>query len=301
MANLRFIKALNLLILVLLTGSWTLAQTENLPKPDLANVKYGIHERNILDIWFADTAKITPLAIYIHGGGFQEGSKEDLSPIVLQELLKSGISVASINYRLLSDAPLPAAFYDALRALQFIRSRAEIWKFDKVKVAAFGRSAGAHISMWLAFSDEMADTDAADPVEQESSRLYCVASTRGQTTFNFDLWVKWIPGLQKMPYTKEQIYGKMTDEEYSKTIEGISPISIISSDDPRIFMSYPMKPDDPIPSNPEVVRSWQYHHVIFGIKLKEKMDDLGVEADLKYPDADSKYKSNLDFLKSKLH
>lgn len=300
MAKLHFIKVLNLLTLVLLTGSWTLAQTETRHKPDLANVKYGMHERNILDIWFADTTRITPLAIYIHGGGFEEGSKEQLSPIVLQELLKSGISVASINYRFLSDAPLPASYYDALRALQFIRSRADIWRIDKVKIAAFGRSAGAQISMWLAFSDEMANPDAKDPLERESSRLFCVASTRGQTTMDFDLWVNWVPGLQKKPFTKEQIYGKMTDEEYSKTIEGLSPMSIISSDDPPIFMSYSMSPDEPIPSNPEVVRSWQYHHVIFGIKLKEKMDELGVEAELRYPGAESKYESDLDFLKSKL-
>jgi len=39
-----------------------------LPKPDLANVKYGPHERNVLDLWKAESEKPTPLAIYIHGG-----------------------------------------------------------------------------------------------------------------------------------------------------------------------------------------------------------------------------------------
>jgi hypothetical protein len=208
--------------------------------------------------------------------------------------------VASINYRFLSHAPLPAAHHDALRALQFIRSKAEAWKIDKTKIAAFGGSAGAQLSMWLAFSDEMANPDATDPVERESSRLYCVASSAGQTTMNFELWKKWIPGFKEVNYTKEQLYGNITDEDCEKRVEEISALSIVSDDDPPIFMNYSMKPDAPIPSDPQKVRGWKIHHVIFGIKLKEKMDELGVEADLKYPDADSKYENYVAFLKAKL-
>ena len=36
--------------------------------PTHANVKYGKHERNVFDIWLAESDKPTPLAIYIHGG-----------------------------------------------------------------------------------------------------------------------------------------------------------------------------------------------------------------------------------------
>ena len=46
--------------------------------PTHANVKYGAHQRNVFDIWLADSDKPTPLAIYIHGGGFRAGSKEKL-------------------------------------------------------------------------------------------------------------------------------------------------------------------------------------------------------------------------------
>jgi acetyl esterase len=287
-------------VFLLLNGNAIIAAPGERPQPDLADLKYGSHERNILDIWFADTAKTTPLAIYIHGGGFVSGSKEKLNPTILQELLESGISVASINYRFLSHAPLPAAHYDALRALQFIRSNAEIWNIDKKKIAAFGGSAGAQLSMWLAFSNEMADPDAEDPVERESSRLHCVATTGGQTTMDPEFWQTWIPGYEENNYSKERLYGNITDEEWNLTVEKISALSIVTSDDPPIFMSYGMKPDAAIPSDPRRQRGWKIHHVIFGIKLKEKMDALGVEADLKYPDAHTTYESNVEFLKSKL-
>jgi hypothetical protein len=39
---------------------------------------------------------------------------------------------------------------------------------------------------------------------------------------------------------------------------------------------------------------------MFGVKLKEKMDELDVEADLKYPGASPKYESIPQFFKAKL-
>lgn len=146
-------------------------------------MRYGDHERNVFDIWLVDSPKPTPLAIYIHGGGFRAGSKEKLKPAELDQLLEAGISVAAINYRYMSVAtPLPTPHHDARRALQFMRFKAKEWNIDKERVAAFGGSAGAQICMWLAFSDDMAKPGSKDLVERESTRLTCVATSGGQTT-----------------------------------------------------------------------------------------------------------------------
>jgi hypothetical protein len=154
--------------------------------------------------------------------------------------------------------------------------------------------------MWLAFHDEMAEPSSSDPVERESSRLMCVATNGGQTTMDFDWWKRWIPGYDKPHRERTEYFGEVTDEELRKIIKDISALSLITADDPPIFMSYGMKPDAPVPDDPSRTQGWKVHHVTFGVKLKEKMDELGVEADLKYPGARTTYRSSADFFIKKL-
>jgi acetyl esterase len=269
-------------------------------RPTYADVKYGPYERNKLDFYQAESDEPTPLVVYIHGGGFRRGSKKSLHGGTLRELLDAGISVAAIEYRLISDKPLPAAHYDSLRALQFIRSKANQWNIDKNRVGAFGGSAGAMICMWLAFHDEMADPSSNDPVQRESSRLTCVATGGGQTTMDIDWWMRWIPGYEKPDRDVAELFGDFTDEELRKVLKDFSALSLITADDPPIFMYYEMKPGDPVPTDSSRAQGWKGHHVMFGVKLKEKMDELGVEADLKYPDAQTTYHSIAGFFIKKL-
>ncbi len=268
--------------------------------PTRKDVKYGPHERNVLDFYKAESDKPTPVAVFIHGGGFRGGSKRALNAGTLRELLDAGISVAAVEYRFVSDKPLPAAHYDSLRALQFIRSKASQWNIDKKRMGAFGGSAGAQICMWLAFHDEMAQPASLDAVERESSRLSCVATNGGQTTMDFDWWKRWIPGYDKPHRNRTEVFGDITDEELRKIVSDISALSLVTADDPPIFMSYGMRPDAPVPDEASRAQGWKVHHVMFGIKLREKMDELGVEADLKYPGAKTNYRSITDFFIRKL-
>ena len=286
--------------------------------PTNANVKYGKDERNVFDIWLAESDKPTPLAIYIHGGGFRAGSKEKLSNDILIQLLKAGISVASINYRYLTiDTPLPTSHHDARRALQFMRSKAKEWNIDKSRVAAFGGSAGAQICMWLAYSDEMAKPKSKDPIERESTRLTCVATMGGQTTNEIEFWKEMITGLMGSEINTEGLvrplgglvdpekvrmatWGSKTLDKANKKAARHSALNLVSEDDPPIFMSYGMAPSAKPPENKIRVRGWLIHHVNLGIALKEKTDTLKLEAHLKYPGADLKYPTQNEFLIDKL-
>jgi acetyl esterase len=275
------------------------AQGDGKPQPTFKNSSYGPHERNVLDFWRAESKTPTPLVVYIHGGGFRAGSKESINERTLRELLDAGISVAAINYRFISSAPLPAAHYDGRRALQFLRSKADEWNLDKGRVGAFGGSAGAQICMYLAFHDEMAEKNGPDAIERQSTRLTCVATNGGQTTMDVDWWQQHIPGYK--PHRNfHEAFGVATKENYLKKVAEVSALSLITRDDPPIFMSYAMAPGDPVPPDAQRAEGWKVHHVVFGLKLKEKMDGLGVEASLQYPGARTAYRAISDFFVQKL-
>ncbi len=76
----------------------------------------------MLDLWKAQSDTATPLVVFIHGGGFRGGSKENLSPALLEGLRAKGVSVMAINYRLSPEVTFPAHYMDCARAIQFARS-----------------------------------------------------------------------------------------------------------------------------------------------------------------------------------
>ena len=161
--------------------------------PTFADVKYGPHERNALDFWKARSDRPTPVIVFIHGGGFQAGDKSMArKDPMLAEFLKSGISFASINYRFRKDAPIQEILHDAARAIQFIRYQATDWIVDKKRIAAYGGSAGAGTSLWLAAHDDLADLKNADPVLRESSRLTAAGLFATQATYDLLRWEEFL-------------------------------------------------------------------------------------------------------------
>ena len=170
---------------------------------------------------------------------------------------------------------------------------------DKSHIGAFGGSAGAQLCMYLAFHGDMADLDSGDPIERESTRLVCVATTGGQTTMDVEWWKQNIPGYETPHRDFYESLGADSKEVYMKTVADISALSLISKDDPPIYMSYRMAPDAPVPTGAKA-GGWKVHHVQFGVALKEKMDTLSIEVDLAYPGSKNEYQGIVDFFKAKL-
>src|SRR5262249_30674496 len=99
-----------------------LAQRKFSRPPDAADIPYGKHKRNALDIGLAESAQPAPLVIYFQSGLFSSGDKSELDPVLLDRLLAGGISVAAVNHRYsLEKAPFPFPMWDCVRAVQFLR------------------------------------------------------------------------------------------------------------------------------------------------------------------------------------
>jgi acetyl esterase/lipase len=255
------------------------------PAPDVANVAYGSHERHVLDLWKAKSERPTPLLVFIHGGGFRGGSKEALSPQLLDGCLKAGISVASINYRLSPEVAFPAHYMDSARAIQFLRHKAKEWNLDPQRVAASGGSAGAGTSLWIGFHDDMADPKSNDPVLRQSTRLTCMAVMGAQSTYDPRVIKEWIGGRAHEHPALPGFYGLKADELESskahKLYEAAAPINHLAKDDPPVFALY-SEPKGPLPADARPGQG--IHHINFGLKLKEKMDALKIECVIRHAD-----------------
>ncbi len=253
------------------------------PAPDEADVSYGPHESNVLDLWRAESETPTALVVYIHGGGFRGGDKRGIPAPLLTGALAAGMSVASINYRLSGVAPFPAPMLDSGRAIQFLRSKAGEWNLDPRRIASTGGSAGAGISMWLAFNEDLAKPDSEDPVERESTRLSCIGPYNGQCSYD-PRWIQKHIGGSNISHSALPPFYGLTPEEFDtpkahKLFEQASAINYLTKDDPPVFMFYPGK-TTPVPLPADVSEGLCIHHPQFGVVLKQELDKLGITCEL---------------------
>ena len=110
----------------------------NRTKPTFANVRYGPHERNVLDIYQAKSKTPTPVVVYIHGGGFVGGDKKSVNPGIVKKCTESGVTVAAINYRFQQHTSLPNILRDSGRAIQFLRHNSGKYNIAKKRIASYG-------------------------------------------------------------------------------------------------------------------------------------------------------------------
>ena len=213
----------------------------------------------MLDLWLADSINPTPLVVFIHGGGFYTGSKEDIyshhyyeeqGTSLVEIYLESGISVASINYRLTErhpewaytqrwydQNPVPAPMFDSGTAIAFLRTHSKDYNIDPNKIAATGFSAGGAICLWLAFNDDIPSI----------MRPNCVGPWNAQSTLNLSMISKLMPGTEAYRNWKLlAFYGIDPDDfnlsqadKYETLFNMASPITHVSEGDPPVFMHYP--------------------------------------------------------------
>jgi acetyl esterase/lipase len=261
-----------------------IAQAQD-PAPTSANVAYGQHPKQVLDFYQANPNEVTPLLFFIHGGGWMNGDKA--KPDFLTQCLSQGISVVSINYRLIPEAvadgvtpPVKACLDDAARALQFVRSKAGEWRIDKTRILGCGGSAGGFTSLWLAYHPDMAEPTSSDTISRESTRLCAVLAFVPQTSLDPVQMRSWIPNVDYGHHAFSlPSYQDFIDQRSALLpwIEQYSPHALASSDDPPVYLFYdtPLAMGQPYSDPP--------HSANFGGGLVKRLDELGLRYEFNYP------------------
>lgn len=154
---------------------------DSLAYRSILNMAYGNapEERNLLDIFLPNTPnRQTQMLVFIHGGYWTKGSKNQLPKPLIQLLAgKKGYAVASINYRLVKNDQnrFPTQMEDIQHALQFLNTKADSLGYKKGEFGLLGASAGAYLALIYAYTadprkeiktviDIVGPTDFTDPM-----------------------------------------------------------------------------------------------------------------------------------------
>lgn len=163
--------------------------TGPLPERNIVDTSYGTDPKQKMDIFLpAGRTSATKVVIFIHGGGWEGGSKSDGEYVQVFNLIKQKwpeAAVATINYRLTST---PGVHYteimaDVSSALNFMVNNKNNFAISDT-LALMGASAGAHLAMLYTYK------------YNTNNHVKCVADFFGPAILNdwswynsFNIWL----------------------------------------------------------------------------------------------------------------
>ncbi len=193
--------------------------------------------RQRLDLYLPKNLKAgtrLPLVAYIHGGGWAAGDKRDGAGLARALVGAGQYAVASIGYRLSSEAVWPAQIHDCKAAIRWLRANAAAHNLDPDHIGVMGESAGGHLGAMLGTSGGVA---AVEGEQGEylgvSSRVSCVVDQYGPTDFLMGSSLTDLVGFTPLdsPHSPVfQLMGGPVSKNKSRARDA-SPITYVSQDD----------------------------------------------------------------------
>jgi acetyl esterase/lipase len=210
------------------------------------DLAYGPHERNKLDVYLPPGDGPKPLLIWVHGGAWMAGSKNDGNPAL--RFLDKGYAVAAINYRFSQHAVFPAQIEDCKAAVRWLRANAKKYHFHPDHFGAWGASAGGHLVALLGTAGDVKELDGPSDRPNGSSRVQAVCDWFGPTDFSKEA-EQALP-TSKIDRTKPDcpeaklIGGPLA--EHPDRVKRANPITYVTKDDPPFLIVHGDK-DDVVP------------------------------------------------------
>ena len=184
-----------------------------------------------LNLFVPTSVSNPPLVIYIHGGGWRNGSyQKNLVPWMPEH----GFALATIGYRLTKVETFPAQIHDVKAAVRWLRAHAGKYGYNAEKIGVCGTSAGGHLAMLVGMSGDVADLEGAvgDHLD-EDSRVQAIVNYYGPS--DFVLRSKTQPSKTEEPSggAYQLLAGKASEQpEKSKAA---SPVYHVTPDDPPLL------------------------------------------------------------------
>lgn len=91
-----------------------------------------------LDIYRPESCGTAPTVLYLHGGGWEGGDKNDDAGKRLKPLAEMGVAVTSANYRLAPHIHYPTQVHDVKAAVRWLRARGSNYGLQTERLGIWG-------------------------------------------------------------------------------------------------------------------------------------------------------------------
>ena len=176
-------------------------------------VQYGKDPKQSLNVYRPDTeakSEALPVVIWVHGGGWRNGDKDNRAGITLcQTWAKAGVVVVGLDYRLTPAVVHPAHIEDVAAGIAWVHNNIGKYGGDPKRVFLLGHSAGAHLVALVATAPNYLKAHDLTPKS-------VLAGVMAIDTASYDLTTTRTPLVQKMI---ADAFGKDSD-----ILKGASPL-----------------------------------------------------------------------------
>jgi acetyl esterase/lipase len=198
-----------------------------------------------LDLYLPQTNARSPLIVWTHGGAWRSGSRKS---VPLSKLVEEGYAIASVDYRLSTEAKFPAQIHDIKAAIRFLRGHASQWGLPAesreqnalgkngrgLKIVIAGDSAGAHLAALVGVSNGNSDLEgAADG--KESSDVQGIISFYGAANLTTILQQSTPHGLSVRVPALDLLLGGQP-ESVPELARLASPVFHVDRNDPPLLL-----------------------------------------------------------------
>ena len=123
--------------------------------------------------------KLSPAVVWIHGGGWTGGTKDEgRAKEICGTLAAAGYVAVSIDYKL-GDGAWPTCLFDCKNAVRFLRAHAAEYHVDASRIAVAGGSAGGHLALMVGFTAGKKEFEPDTPYPGVSSAVRAVIDMYG--------------------------------------------------------------------------------------------------------------------------
>ncbi|MDB6003890.1 MAG: Lipase [Prosthecobacter sp.] len=196
-----------------------------------------------------------PLIVYVHGGGWRAGSKKDV-PIV--DLYDKGFAIASVDYRLSTQAVFPAQVHDIKAAIRFLRANAGLYHINASKIAIIGSSAGGHLAALVGVTNGNKELEGKVGMHlDQSSDVQVIVSYYGASNLETILSQSTPKGLEFRIPALKLLLGDTPDKK-PELAKLASPVAHLDKKDPPLLLIHgAADPQMPPQQSQELAKAYQ--------------------------------------------